>query len=210
MLYSEKVLDHFFHPRNVGSLPGGNGVGLVGDPSCGDFLKVCIKVENDIIADIRFLCQGCPAAIALASIMTEMARGRTLEKAAEITDERIIETVGKIPDWKMHCSNLGAAALHAAILDYLVHALKEQGVTDIGLGEPDDPSASTNGPCTTERNGRWMRMERFLAAICRICPFCMARRKWPDSPYGRFMRKIEAACPFCRAYDRMVETARKH
>ena len=76
-MYSERLIDHFLHPRNVGSLPDANGIGQIGDPACGDFLKVWIKVEDDRIADIRFKCQGCPAAIALGSVMTELARGRS-------------------------------------------------------------------------------------------------------------------------------------
>jgi len=133
MFYSQKILDHFFNPRNVGTLPDADGVGQIGDPSCGDFLKVWIKVEDDRIVDIKFKCYGCPAAIATASIMTEMARGLTLEEAAGITDEKIAEAAGGLPDWKMHCSNLGAGALRAAIADFLIRELRKRGVENIEL-----------------------------------------------------------------------------
>jgi len=122
-MYTDAAMDHFLHPRNVGEIRGADGVGCVGDPSCGDFLKVCIRVENEHVADIKFMCRGCPAAIAAASIMTEMAKGRHLDDAAEITDEMIAQALGGLPDRKQHCSNLGAGALYEAIMDYVLKPL---------------------------------------------------------------------------------------
>lgn len=120
MEYNQKVEEHFRHPKNVGIVPEANGLGMVGDPQCGDFLKVWIRVENEYIVDISFKCQGCPAAIATSSIMTELAKGKHLDEAAEITDEVITEALGGLPPSKEHCSNLGAAALSKAILNYIL------------------------------------------------------------------------------------------
>lgn len=118
MQYNEKLMRHFFAPRNVGTIPDADGVGKIGDPSCGDFLIVWIKIEDECISEIKFKTHGCPAAIATASIMTEMAKGQRIEDALNITDEKIAEAVGGLPDPKVHCSNLGAMALYEAILDY--------------------------------------------------------------------------------------------
>ncbi len=117
--YSDTLKDHFLNPRNAGEIENPDGMGFVGDPNCGDFLKVTIRVENNHIADIAFKCQGCPAAIGTASAMTEMAIGKNLDEASEITDEMIEEMVGGLPEPKRHCSNLGAHALYEAIIDYI-------------------------------------------------------------------------------------------
>lgn len=119
--YSEKLLDHFRHPRNAGRLDEPDGVGTAGDTSCGDVLVVTIKVDRrtETIAAIRFQCQGCPAAIATASAMTELALGMHMDDASELTDTAIAEAVGGLPAQKQHCSNLGADALYNAIMDYV-------------------------------------------------------------------------------------------
>lgn len=118
-MYTDKVLDHFFNPRNVGEIPDADGIGQYGDPACGDFLRVYIKVKDNRLVDVKFLIQGCPAAIATSSIMTELAIGKTIEEALKITDDDILEAIGVLPEEKTHCSNLGAGALHLAIKDYL-------------------------------------------------------------------------------------------
>ncbi|QSQ09128.1 Iron-sulfur cluster assembly scaffold protein IscU [Koleobacter methoxysyntrophicus] len=118
-MYTEKVLDHFLNPRNLGVIPDADGIGQYGDPACGDFLRVYIKVENGRLKDVKFLIQGCPAAIATSSIMTELATGKTIEEALKITDDDILEAIGVLPEEKAHCSNLGAGALHLAVMDYL-------------------------------------------------------------------------------------------
>jgi len=117
-LYSDKVLDHFHHPRNVGHLEDAEGMAQVGDPDCGDYLLLFLRIREGQITAARFLCRGCPAAIACASVTTELAIGRRVDDAWEITDETIVEALDGLPEGKLHCSNLGAAALQVALLDY--------------------------------------------------------------------------------------------
>ena len=117
-MYTEKVLDHFMHPRNVGSLTNANGIGEVGNASCGDIMHMELIVEDDVIKDIRFKTFGCGAAIATSSMATEMVIGKTLAQAKEVTDHAVAEALEGLPANKMHCSNLAASAIHAAIKDY--------------------------------------------------------------------------------------------
>ncbi len=117
-MYSEKLMDHFTNPRNVGVIPDADGVGEEGNPTCGDVMKLTIKVEDGKIADVKFQTFGCGAAIAVSSMVTEMAKGKTIEEALKITKESVASELGGLPPQKMHCSNLGAEALHAAIADY--------------------------------------------------------------------------------------------
>jgi nitrogen fixation NifU-like protein len=116
--YSEKVMDHFANPRNVGEIKDASGVGEVGNPVCGDMMKFYIKVEDNKIVDVKFKTFGCGAAIAVSSIVSEMALGKTLEEVLAITNEKVAQELGGLPPNKMHCSNLGADALHRAIEDY--------------------------------------------------------------------------------------------
>ncbi|MCS7280039.1 MAG: Fe-S cluster assembly scaffold protein NifU [Desulfobacterota bacterium] len=118
MEYTEKVLDHFKNPRNVGVIEDADGVGEVGNPICGDMMKITIKVEEERIKDIKFVTFGCGAAIAVSSMVTEMAKGKTLEEALKITNTEVAEALGGLPKNKLHCSNLGADALKKAIMDY--------------------------------------------------------------------------------------------
>jgi nitrogen fixation NifU-like protein len=119
-MYSEKVMDHFSRPRNVGEIADANGIGQEGNPVCGDIMKMYIKVdENDVIQDIKFKTFGCGAAIATSSMVTEMAKGKTIKEALELTNKAVAEALGGLPPQKMHCSNLAADALHRAIEDYL-------------------------------------------------------------------------------------------
>ena len=119
MAYSAKVMDHFNNPRNVGEIENADGVGEVGNPVCGDVMKISIKVEDGRIADIRFKTLGCGAAIAVSSITTEMAKGRTLEEALGITRDQVAGELGGLPPNKMHCSNLAADGLHKAVEDFM-------------------------------------------------------------------------------------------
>ena len=117
-IYTEKVMDHFMNPRNVGEIPDADGVGTVGNAACGDIMKIYIKVEDDKIVDAKFKTFGCGAAIATSSMCTEMVKGKTIDAALAITREQVAAELGGLPPVKMHCSNLAADALHAAIKEY--------------------------------------------------------------------------------------------
>lgn len=116
--YSEKVMDHFMNPRNVGEIPDADGEGSVGNPVCGDMMSFHIKVDDGRLSDVKFKTFGCGAAIAVSSIVSEMAKGKTLEEAKRITNSDVAAELDGLPKNKMHCSNLGADALHKAIEDY--------------------------------------------------------------------------------------------
>jgi nitrogen fixation NifU-like protein len=117
-MYSDKVMEHFQNPRNVGEIEDADGVGTVGNPVCGDLMTIYIKVKDDVIEDIKFKTFGCGAAIATSSMVTEMAIGKTLDEAMEITRNDVADNLEGLPPVKMHCSNLAADALHAAINNY--------------------------------------------------------------------------------------------
>jgi len=117
-MYTEKVMDHFTNPRNVGEIENADGVGLVGNPVCGDVMKLFIKVEDGKIVDAKFKTFGCGAAIATSSMVTEMVKGKTLDEALTISNKAVAEALDGLPPNKMHCSNLAADALHKAIEDY--------------------------------------------------------------------------------------------
>jgi nitrogen fixation NifU-like protein len=117
-VYTDKVMDHFRNPRNMGEIPNADGVGTVGNPVCGDLMTMYIKVRDNRIEDIKFKTYGCGAAIATSSMTTELAKGKTLEEAMKITRASVAESLGGLPKVKMHCSNLAADALHAAIDNY--------------------------------------------------------------------------------------------
>jgi nitrogen fixation NifU-like protein len=117
-MYSEKVLDHFKNPRNVGEIENPDGEGSVGNPVCGDMMTIYLKIKEDRIDDIKFKTFGCGAAIATTSMTTELAKGKTLDEAMEITRDMVAEALDGLPPVKMHCSNLAADALHDAIKDY--------------------------------------------------------------------------------------------
>ena len=117
-MYSETVKDHFKNPRNVGEIENADGVGEVGNPICGDMMTITIDVEEDHIKDIKFLTFGCGAAIAVSSMLTEMAKGKSLEDAKKVTNKDVAEALDGLPQNKLHCSNLGADALQLAIKDY--------------------------------------------------------------------------------------------
>ncbi len=120
MQYSEKVMDHFENPRNVGVLDDPDGVGEVGNPRCGDIMKITIKVddETEVIEDINFQTFGCGAAIAVSSVLTEMVKGRTIEDALDVDNQAVVDELGGLPDVKVHCSVLGEEGIAAAAKDY--------------------------------------------------------------------------------------------
>jgi nitrogen fixation NifU-like protein len=116
--YSEKVMDHFANPRNVGEIEDADGAGSVGNPVCGDMMEFYIKVDDDRLTDVKYKTFGCGAAIACSSMVSEMAKGKTLEEAKKITNADVAAGLEGLPKNKLHCSNLGADALHKAIEDY--------------------------------------------------------------------------------------------
>ena len=118
-MYSEKVMDHFENPRNVGEIPDANGVGTVGNAKCGDIMRMYLKVENGIIEDVKFKTFGCGAAIATSSMATEMVKGKTIKEALQLTNKAVAEALDGLPPVKMHCSLLAEEAIHAAVEDYL-------------------------------------------------------------------------------------------
>ena len=127
MMYTEKVMEHFKNPRNVGEIPDADGVGTVGNPVCGDLMTIYIKVKDNRLTDIKFKTFGCGSAIATSSMITELAKGKTLEEAMTITRANVADSLGGLPPVKMHCSNLAADALHAAIEDYYKKQKCEEG-----------------------------------------------------------------------------------
>ena len=134
--YNERVLEHFREPRNVGVIDDADGVGQLGDASCGDVFVMYIKVEDEHLVDIKYRVQGCGAAIAVCSMVSELALGKTIEEALHLTDAEIAEALGGLPEEKLHCSNLGATVLHLAIDDYC----DRQWLTlEDGLGEEVTP-----------------------------------------------------------------------
>ena len=118
MEYTEQVMDHFMNPRNMGEMENADGVGTVGNAKCGDIMRIYIKVENDVITDVKFKTFGCGAAIATSSKATELVKGKTLDEALTITNKQVMESLGGLPPVKVHCSVLAEEALHAAIQDY--------------------------------------------------------------------------------------------
>jgi nitrogen fixation NifU-like protein len=117
-MYSAKVMEHFKNPHNMGEIPDADGVGTVGNPVCGDMMTIYIKVKDDRLTDIKFKTFGCGAAIATSSMITDLAKGKTLKEALEITRKNVADSLDGLPPIKMHCSNLAADGLHAAIEDY--------------------------------------------------------------------------------------------
>ena len=124
MQYNNKVMKHFLTPQNVGEIENADGVGQIGSIECGDILKVWIKVSNGCLADIKYKVMGCPAAIAVCSMMSELAMGMHIDQACDLTDRQIADALGGLPERKLHCSNLAASGLHKAILDYTINGSK--------------------------------------------------------------------------------------
>jgi len=118
MLYSEKVMDHFRHPRNVGEIENADGIGEVGNAKCGDIMRMYLKIDNDIITDVKFMTFGCGSAIATSSMATELIKGKPLSQALELTNKAVVEALDGLPAYKLHCSVLAEEAVKAAIKDY--------------------------------------------------------------------------------------------
>lgn len=124
MLYSDKVMDHFANPRNVGEIENADGIGEVGNAKCGDIMKMYIKVDNGVISDVKFKTFGCGAAVATSSIATEMIKGKTIDEALKLTNKAVVEALEGLPPQKLHCSVLAEQAMKSAISDYY----KRQGI----------------------------------------------------------------------------------
>ena len=129
MLYSEKVLDHFSNPRNVGEIENADGVGEVGNAKCGDIMKIYLKIDNDVITDVKFKTFGCGAAVATSSMATELVKGKTIYEALKVTNKAVMEALDGLPPVKVHCSLLAEEAIHAALWDYAEkHGIKIEGL----------------------------------------------------------------------------------
>lgn len=184
MIYSEKVMDHFQNPRNVGVIKDADGIGQVGNPVCGDMMTFYIKVKDGRLADIKFQTFGCGAAIAVSSIVSEMAMGKTLDEAMKITNEAVAAELGGLPKNKLHCSNLGADALHAAIEDYR----KKQA----GFKKPSEEASPHAETCYCPY------CEGPLAGLEEYCRKCQIELE--ECPHcGNLMRKGGEKCPSCGA-----------
>lgn len=127
--YSEKVMEHFRNPRNVGDMPDADGIGHVGNPVCGDILELYLKVENEVIVDAKFKTFGCGAAIATSSMVTEMVKGKTIQEALNVSNRAVAEALGGLPKVKLHCSVLAEQALKSAIKDYYERKKKTDTVS---------------------------------------------------------------------------------
>lgn len=184
MIYSDKVMDHFQNPRNVGAMNDADGVGQVGNPVCGDMMTFYIKVKEDRLEDIKFQTFGCGAAIAVSSMVSEMAMGKTLEEAMKITNTTVAEQLGGLPKNKLHCSNLGADALHAAIEDF-----KKKRAS--ARGEKAEEAAKKEKCYCPYCEGPIEGVEEFCEH-CQIefeeCPHC-----------GSLAKKDAEKCPGCGA-----------
>ena len=132
MEYSEKVMDHFMNPRNVGEIDDASGVGTVGNAKCGDIMKVYLKIEDGVIQDAKFKTFGCGAAVATSSMATELVKGKTIQEALEITNKAVMEALDGLPPVKVHCSLLAEQAIHAALWDYA----QKNGIKIEGLEPP--------------------------------------------------------------------------
>lgn len=164
-MYSKTVMDHFKTPRNVGEIADADGVGEVGNPICGDMMKITIKVTDGVIDDIKFLTFGCGAAIAVSSMVSEMAKGKTIDEAKKISKQAVADALGGLPKNKLHCSNLGADALHMAIKDY----------EDRRAGIKRDPQEAAGVQCYTEDHHHGCKCPYCDADIARgadICSMC--------------------------------------
>ena len=117
-LYTETVMDHFTHPRNVGEIPDADGVGEVGNAKCGDIMKMYLKIKDDRIEDVKFETFGCGSAIASSSMATELIKGKTIEEALAVTNKQVVDALGGLPAYKLHCSVLAEEAIKAAVKDY--------------------------------------------------------------------------------------------
>ena len=152
-VYSDKVMDHFMHPRNVGEIADADGVGEVGNPVCGDMMSFYIKVKDNHLVDIKFKTFGCGAAIAVSSMVSEMAMGKTIEEVMKITPQSVADELEGLPKQKFHCSNLGAQALHKAIEDYQSRQTKGNKESETGKPASAAKASGAKKKTTAEKAG---------------------------------------------------------
>jgi len=192
-MYSEKVMDHFMNPRNVGEIPDADGVGEEGNPVCGDMMTFYIRVKDNRLEDVKFKTFGCGAAIAVSSMVSEMAKGKTLEEALKITNRAVAEQLGGLPKNKLHCSNLGADALRKAIENYM-------------QSEGKKPSPEELLPLEKRLEDRFRTPEHLkngcpycegeLSDVLPVCGNCGAELA-RCSNCGQPVRKEVETCPHC-------------
>ena len=192
MIYSDKVMDHFSNPRNVGTIPDADGVGQVGNPVCGDMMSFYVKVKDNRLADIKFQTFGCGAAIAVSSMVSEMAMGKTLEEAGLITNDKVAEELGGLPKNKMHCSNLGADALHLAISNYRARLSGAAAVPAVDASDHDHEGEEEACACPY-CEGPLEGMEDLCS--CHHCDIELVE----CGHCGKYTNKSEAACTHCGA-----------
>lgn len=160
-IYSEKVMDHFMNPRNVGVIDDADGVGRAGNPVCGDLMEMSVKIRDDVIADIKFRTFGCGAAIATSSMATELIKGRTIDDALEISNRAIAEALDGLPPIKMHCSVLAAEALRATLADYYTR----QGEYEKALALRDEDVVEPQDSEEARQSLRWVDFGRMVRAL---------------------------------------------
>ncbi|MGC8746383.1 MAG: Fe-S cluster assembly scaffold protein NifU [Candidatus Saccharicenans sp.] len=189
-MYTDKVMDHFLNPRNVGTIPDADGIGEVGNPVCGDMMTFYIKVKDDRLVDVKFQTFGCGAAIAVSSLVSEMAKGKTLDEAMNITNEQVARELGGLPKNKLHCSNLGADALHKAIENYR-QKQKKLAETEITPSK-EEPGAESQFERRCPYCDSPLPEDAVLCARCQIklmrCHHC-----------GELTREDEETCSHCAA-----------
>ncbi len=188
-IYSEKVMEHFMNPRNVGEIENPDGVGEVGNPVCGDMMTFYIKVKDNRLEDVKFKTFGCGAAIAVSSIASEMAKGKTLEEAMKITPRVVAEELDGLPQNKFHCSNLGAQALSKAIKDYLSRKKAKAGKRKEGMTAPKEKREHLFCPYCGEG------LAEAATTYCQACKIAMFNCPKCRKPVARENK----VCPYCGA-----------
>jgi len=192
--YSEKVMDHFQNPRNVGEIKDADGIGEVGNPVCGDMMTFYIKVKDNKLEDVKFKTFGCGAAIAVSSMVSELAKGKTIDEALKITNDSVAKELGGLPPNKMHCSNLGADALHKAIENYKNKTgsssrLKEAPALFESGGESENIKKECKCPfCETELNSGCLE-----PVFCKPCNIKLVRCE----KCGQLFKAELTKCPNC-------------
>lgn len=185
-MYSEKVMEHFRNPRNVGTIENADGIGEVGNPVCGDMMTFYVKVKDNRLDDVKFQTFGCGAAIAVSSMVSEMAKGKTLEEAMKLTNKDVAGELDGLPKNKLHCSNLGADALHKAIENFL----EKKKVEKKPVSLIQENKTEETQPCVCPYCKEQIECEDMHIEKCKLkfkkCPEC-----------NNLMRKSESVCPTC-------------